>query len=198
MSLGTLAFVYELASPGIGGGAVVGAILILLGLFSLSVLPVDTVGLLFLALAALLFVAELFAPGVGVAAAGGSVSLVLAGVFLFRRSSEFEVAWGVLAPVAVVMGVMTVAAGRLALRARRAPAATTGAGLLEGRVVTVARAQNGRGQAQVEGAWWTLRAREGELVTGGEARVVDVDGIELVVEPLETEQPAGGKEGDSD
>ncbi len=198
MSLGTLAFVYELASPGIGGGAVVGAILILLGLFSLSVLPVDTVGLLFLALAALLFVAEVFAPGVGVAAAGGSVALVLSGIFLFRDKPGFEVAWGVLAPVAVVMGLMTIAAGRLALRARSAPATTTGAGLLRGRVVTMARASGGRGQAQVDGSWWTLRAKEGELEAGGEARVVDVDGIELDVEPLEGGDRSLGKDRNRD
>jgi membrane-bound serine protease (ClpP class) len=187
MSLGTLALVYELASPGVGGGAVVGAILILLGLFSLSVLPIDTVGLLFLALAAVLFVAELFAPGVGVAAAGGSVALVLGGIFLFRDKPGFEVAWGVLAPLAAVMGLLTVVAGRLALRVRRAPSTTTGGGLLQGRVVTVSRASGGRGQAQVDGSWWTLRARRGELASGGKVRVAEVNGIELVVEPLEAE-----------
>src|SRR5690606_26897270 len=76
LSIGTLALIFELATPGIGAGAAIGGTLVLLGLFSLSVLPVGVTGVLFLLLAAGLFVAELFAPGIGVAAVGGAVALV--------------------------------------------------------------------------------------------------------------------------
>ena len=84
MSLGTLAIIYEIATPGIGVGGGLGAVLLVLALFSLAVLPVDAVGLIFLAVAAVLFGVEVAVPGIGAAAALGAVSLALAGVFTFR------------------------------------------------------------------------------------------------------------------
>jgi membrane-bound ClpP family serine protease len=60
----------------------IGAVLLVLGFVSLSVLPVNLAGLLLLALAAALFIAELFAPGIGVFAGGGTIALLLAGVLI--------------------------------------------------------------------------------------------------------------------
>ena len=143
LSIGTLAVIYELASPGMGLGGVIGAVLLVLGFVSLSVLPVNLAGLLLLALAAALFIAELFAPGIGVFAGGGTIALVLAGVLLF--DGPIAVAMPVLWPVAIVVGGGTVLAGRLAWRARRAPSAT-GAGGLIGRTGVVHDVASGQRQ----------------------------------------------------
>lgn len=196
LSLGALGIIYELASPGVGAGGAVGAILILLALFSLSVLPVNAVGLLLLALAAALFVAELFAPGVGVAAAGGSVALVLSGLFLFRETPGLEVSLAVVGPVAAVVGGAVIVSGRLVVRSRRAGSTTTGSGLFLGRVVTVRRVRGQRGQTFIEGAWWNVRGSGVPLAEGDEVRVIDVDGLDLVVEPaphLPTDQQPIGE-----
>jgi membrane-bound serine protease (ClpP class) len=183
MSLGTLGIIYEIATPGIGAGGILGAILVLLGLFSLSVLPVNAVGLLLLALAAGLFLAELFAPGVCNAAAGGTVALLLSGVFLFRDTPGFGVSLAVVAPVAVVVGGAVVLAGRLVVRSRASVSTTTGPGLFTDRLVTVRHCEGTRGPTFVEGAWWNLRSAGRELAEGDEVRVVGVDGLDLVVEP---------------
>lgn len=195
LSLGTLGIIYELATPGVGAGGVVGVTLILLALFSLAVLPVDVVGLLLLLLAAAMFVAELFAPGVGVAAAGGTAALVLSGIFLFRDSSGVEVSLAVVAPVAAVVGGAVVVAGRLVLRARRSPSRLTGTGLLVGRNATVSRVGPTGGQAFVEGAWWNLRSTGAPLAEGARVRVVAMDGLDLVVEPVAT--PEDHEQGES-
>ena len=192
MSVGTLGLIYELASPGVGVSGALGAMFLLLGLFSLSVLPVNVVGLLFLLLAAALFVAELFAPGIGVAAAGGSLALVLSAVFLFRDVPGVGVSVTVLAPVAVTMAAAVVLAGRLAARSVRA-APATGTSALVGLTVTVGRAAGKNGQAVVEGAWWNVRSREAELEVGVAVQIVDVEGLDLVVEPL-AEEPAHKEE----
>jgi membrane-bound serine protease (ClpP class) len=57
LSLGTLAIFYEFVHPGIGFGGVAGVVMIVLGMFGLSVLPVNVVGVVLLLLAAGLFVA---------------------------------------------------------------------------------------------------------------------------------------------
>jgi membrane-bound serine protease (ClpP class) len=182
LSLGTLAIIYELANPGVGFGGIAGAIFLLLGFFALSVLPINLVGVLLLGLAAALFVAELFVPGVGVFAAGGTVALVLGGLFLF--DGEVSIDPAVLIPVALVVGGGSVLAGRLAWRARRTPSITGREGLL-GRQVTVRTADGPTGQVLLDGAWWTVRSRGAPLAPGQRVRVVDLDGLELIVDPEE-------------
>ena len=192
MSLGTLGLIYELASPGVGVSGALGLTFVLLGLFSLSVLPVNVVGLLFLLLAAGLFMAELFAPGVGIAAAGGTLALVLSAVFLFRDVPGVAVSMPVLAPVAVTMGGAVVLAGRLAARSvRSAPA--TGTHSLVGRTVIVRRAVGAEGQAFLDGAWWKVRSPLADLEVEAEVCIVDVEGLDLVVTPL-SKQPSHKEE----
>jgi membrane-bound serine protease (ClpP class) len=186
LSIGTLAVIYELASPGMGLGGVIGAVLLVLGFVALSVLPVNLAGLLLLALAAALFVAELFAPGIGVFAGGGTIALLLAGVLLF--DGPVAVAMPVLWPLTGVVGGGTVLAGRLAWRARRAPS-VTGAGGLLGRRVVVHQVTQGSGSVRLDGAWWRARpSNDHPLSPGQPVRVVAVDGLDLIVEPA---GPAG-------
>lgn len=184
LSLGTLGLIYELGTPGVGVAGVTGALLIVLALFALSLLPVNVVGLLLLALAAALFVAEVVAPGFAGFAAGGAVVLVLSGVFLFDDASGVSVSLGLLLPIAVVVGVAVVIAGRLAVRSRRA-LPTTGLAQFTGAEVTVARSSGETGQAFVEGAWWTVRSPGADLHDGERVRVVGAEGLTLVVQPAE-------------
>ncbi len=193
MSLGTLAIIYELANPGFGGSAIVGVILILLALFALAVLPVNALGGLLLVLAAILFGVEVFTPGVGVGAAGGTASLVLGGLFLFR--GRVGVDPEVLIPVAIVVGGATVLAGRLAWRTRRL-APTTGASGLLGSVAVVSSASGTTGQAMVEGAWWNVRTRGEQLRDEATVRVVDVEGLDLIVEDQEAPEEEREEKGE--
>jgi membrane-bound serine protease (ClpP class) len=180
LSIGTLAVVYEAANPGLGFAGIAGVILLLLGFFALSVLPVQAAGLALLVLAIALFIGEIFVPGVGVLAAGGTISLILAGIFLFE--GQIGVSPPVLWPTALMLGLLTAIAGRAALKARMQPS-TTGAGILMGRPVTVVGDRLEGWSAFVEGSWWNVRPANGELETGQTAEIVDIDGLELVVEP---------------
>ncbi len=184
LTLGTLGLIYELATPGIGVAGVTGAIALLLALFSLSVLPVNVVGLLLLAVAAALFVAELFAPGVAGFAFGGAVVLVLAAVFLFDDTEGVAVNPAAALPTAVVAAVAALLAGRLVMRTRRMPSTSTGADAFTGRLVTVREADGPTGRTFTEGAWWSLRSVGPPLRPDAQARVVALDGLVLVVDPL--------------
>lgn len=186
LSIGTLAIIYELATPGMGLGGVIGAVMLVLAFFALSVLPVNIAGLALLALAAALFVAELFAPGVGVFAGGGVIALLFAGLFLFEGNGFFRVNPLVLWPTAVIIGIGVVIAGRLAWRARRSQP-VSGLESFTGRQATVHDASGASGRARFEGAWWAVRSRSDELQQGQMVRVVGVDGLTLVVEPIEGE-----------
>lgn len=181
LSLGTLAVIYEAANPGLGFAGMAGIILLLVGFFALSVLPIQTTGVALLILAAALFIGELFVPGVGVLAAGGTIALLLSGVFLFE--GDLEVSPPVLWPTALLMGLFTALAGRAVVRARVRPS-TTGADLLLGRPVTVRGDPEEGWSAFLDGSWWTIRSSGSELQEGDRAEVVERDGLELVVEPI--------------
>lgn len=181
MSIGTLGLVYELASPGIGAGGFIGIACLVTGLFALAVLPVSVVGLLFLLVAAGFFLAEVFAPGVGLFAALGTVSLVLSGIFLLsEEDAAVEVNLLTLVPLAVLMFVAVVAAGRLALRAQSGP--STADQEMAGLEATV-RLVEDTPQVFVEGAWWRARAVDGgELEDGAAVQVQRREGLEVLVE----------------
>ncbi|HKP99472.1 MAG TPA: NfeD family protein [Actinomycetes bacterium] len=190
LSIGTLAVIYELASPGAGLGGVIGAVLLVLGFVALSVLPVNLAGLLLLALASALFAAELFTPGVGVFAGGGTIALLLAGVLLF--DGPVAVAMPVLWPVAIVVGGGTMLAGQLAWRARRAPSVSGTGGLIGRHAVVRDIVTANSGSVRLEGAWWRARRRSGPLTPGQTVRVVELDGLDLIVESsTQPVEPAG-------
>ena len=186
ISIGTLAILYELANPGFGGGAIVGVILLVLAFTALSVFPVNAAGVILLVLAAALFVAELFVPGIGVFAAGGTVALVLAGLFLFRGPIGVDPI--VLLPTAVVAGGGALALGRAAWRSRRL-AGSTGAEGIVGSRGTVRSVEGDEALVFLQGAWWTARAADRTLRAGQRVRVVEMDGLRLVVEPEPEPQP---------
>lgn len=189
LTLGTLGLIYELAAPGIGIAGATGVTALLLALFSLSVLPVNAVGLLLLAVAAGLFAAELFAPGVAGFAFGGAVVLVLAAIFLFDDTQGVSVDLRVVLPTAVVVGVSALVAGRVAARTRKLPSTTTGADVFAGTWVTVRDADGTTGSGFIEGAWWSLRSVGPPLRAGDLARVVSVEELVLLVDPRNPPEP---------
>jgi membrane-bound serine protease (ClpP class) len=183
LSIGTLGLIYELASPGMGVGAVLGLAFITLGLFGLAVLSVNVVGVVFLLLAGALFVAEVFAPGIGLAAAGGVFALVMSGLFLFDDAPGLEVSLAVVLPVALVVGAFVIVAGRVAMRVRTAPSTTTGVGLYLGHDAVV-RVRNDQAQVFIGGAWWSVRPAGSHirLDDGASVRIVGMEGLHLLVE----------------
>ncbi|HEX9775988.1 MAG TPA: nodulation protein NfeD [Actinomycetota bacterium] len=187
LSLATLAIIYELANPGIGAGGVTGVILLILAMFSLSVLPVNTAGLMLLVLSAGLFTAEVLTSGFGVFGVGGIIAMTLGGLFLFQGS--VGVSLSILVPTVAVVAIGIFVAGRLTWRARQAPSAT-GAGQLIGATAAVRRSGD-RLQVFAEGAWWSIRS-DTRLNEGDTVKVTGVDGLVLVVEPAGVTQPEGG------
>lgn len=184
MSIAPLAILYEFISPSGGVGLIAGGIMLVLGLFSLAVLPVNLVGVLLLVLAAALFAAELFAPGIGIFAAGGAVSLVLAGLFLFPRASGVAIGLDVLLPVALALAVVALLIGRFAVTSQRRRKFSGQGGEMVGEAGTVRSVDGETAQVLVSGALWKARsASGGALRRGDQVKVVDMEGLELVVEP---------------
>ncbi|HUH06853.1 MAG TPA: nodulation protein NfeD [Egibacteraceae bacterium] len=189
LSIGGLAILYELANPGAGIGGVLGAIMLVLAFFSLSVLPTDIAGVLLIVLALALFVAELFVPGIGVFAAGGALALILGGLFLFPEPTGIGVDLSVLLPVPVLVALGAVLVGRLVWRTQRASAEAGIVGQIPGEYAEVRSAVGRDGQAMVGGSLWSVRSEGESLEVGQRVRILRREGLQLFVEPPEEGQP---------
>jgi membrane-bound serine protease (ClpP class) len=191
LALGITSVMVEIAHPGIVGTGVAGVVAILLGLWSLTMQPVSTVGLALMLLAAVLFLAELFAPTTGVAALLGTVALLFGGLLLIDDPVGGGVPAGVVLPSALVIGTAVVVAGRVALRVRDRPPLTGPDGMV-GQEVVVHQVDTGPapgGRTFADGSWWQVRTSGAPLRPGATARIVAVDGLVLVVVPSREEQP---------
>ena len=122
----------------------------------------------------------------GVRGPGSTGADVDPGDVLSWIAGELGLGWGLVlglvVPTLIVLALGAALTVRLWQRTGREPSRTTGADLFTGRLVTVATAQGSRGQAFVEGSWWSIRSTEGSLRTGQEMRVRAMDGLVLLVE----------------
>jgi membrane-bound serine protease (ClpP class) len=110
---------------------------------------------------------------------------VLAALFLFDDAEGVSVDPAAAIPLAVMMFVLVVLAGRVAFRTRHAPSTSTGPEHLVGRVVPVREASGTTGRTFTEGSWWSLRSAGPPLEAGTSVRVLALEGLKLVVEPEE-------------
>jgi membrane-bound serine protease (ClpP class) len=195
LSLGTLAILYEIANPGMGLGGVAGVVMIILAMFSLSVLPVNWAGAALMLVAAAMFIAELFAPGVGVGAAGGTAALLLGGLFLFQAQTGTSVSIWVLVPTALVTFGLTVFAGIMVARTRTMRS-TGGSDDMLGRRTIVEGVSEGHPRAKVGGTYWRIVPADPDhsLRDGDEVEVTERRNIDLVVSPTTADAPANLEE----
>lgn len=174
----------ELSSPGAILPGVAGAIALVLVLYLSAVLPVQTAGLTFIALALVLFIIDLYAPTHGVLTAGGIVSFFLGGLMLFSRSGPYQL------PLSYVIGgtvttalffLFIVGAG---LRAQRLPI-RAGRETMLGRVVPASERIDARaGRVFVEGELWNA-VSDVPVERDQPVEILSIEGLTLRVRPAE-------------
>ena len=169
MTLGFYGLLYELASPGLGPG-IAGAILMLLGLYSLNTLPVNYAGIALILLGLLLLAAEALSPSFGVVGFGGVISFGIgAAILMDTNVAAFQVSPGIVVTLCVMSGAV-VGTRRLSLRASSGEMIDARAEILSW--------ENGRGQVRAHGERWRAVGPD-DLVPGEAARVSEVEGLTL-------------------
>jgi membrane-bound serine protease (ClpP class) len=191
LTLGMLGLTIELWNPGAVIPGVAGGLFLLLAFFAFQILPVNVTGLLLIVFGLALLLLELKVPSFGALGIGGTASIVIGSVMLTRDTVPgIEVGLGVIVPTALALAAIIFLLGRLALSAQRQPAVTGVEGMvgLEGRA-REALAPDAAGHVDVRGEIW--RAVSGAPISAGEpVRVVAVEGLTVMVEPLERREGA--------
>lgn len=182
MLVGVYGLLLEGYSPGALVPGVVGAICLLLALYSFQVLSVNYAGLGLMILGLALIVAEAFAPSFGVLGLGGIAAFVFGSIILLDTEVPgFQIATGVIGGIAFAGALVVLMTAMLFARSRRRPVETGGEQLLREPAVAVESFEHS-GFVRVRGELW--RAVSATPVTAGQRlRVLKVQGLTLEVAP---------------
>ncbi len=185
MSLGSIGLIFEITHPGAIFPGVVGAVCLILGLWAMSVLPVNYAGLALMFVAVLLWVLEVKVPSFGMLTVGGAVSFCLGAIMLFRDADPaLQASLKLIIAVGITIGLLALALARLALKAQRGRVATGSEGLLdELGLVSAGIGIGAPGKVRLHGEIWNAEA-DVPVDVGDRVRVVRVDGMTLRVEPV--------------
>jgi membrane-bound serine protease (ClpP class) len=158
MALGALGLYVEITHPGGILPGVVGVVFLLLGLYSVSVLPVSWAGVALIFVALMLFILEVKVTSYGLLTVGGVITFVLLGVVL---------------PTAVVAATLTGFLLSRVLWAHRQRPMTGREGLI-GDVGRAIGELAPEGKVAVHGEYWNARSTGASIADGDRVRVVAV------------------------
>lgn len=181
MLLGIYGLIYELANPGFVLPGVVGAVCLLLALYTFHILPINYAGLALIFLGVAFLAAEAFVPSFGVLGIGGIVAFVAGSVILMDEKS-MRISFYLIGATALVSAgfILWAATGMIRISRKRV---RTGAEELIGGIGEAMADFTGEGRIWIHGESW--RARSSTPVKKGQkVQVTSKDGLVLTVQIL--------------
>src|SRR5437016_5534685 len=182
MLIGVYGLIFEFLNPGAVAPGLVGSISLLVALYALNLLPINYAGAALVLLGIGLMVAEAHIGSFGVIGVGGIAAFVIGAIMMFPPGAPgFALSLSVVAGATAVTAALFLLVLTMLLRSRRRPVVTGKEGLLglEGEAVTW---DGEEGRVRVHGEIWRARAQR-PLQPGARVKVVNRDGLVLVVEP---------------
>ena len=188
MSLATTGIIIEMWNPGSIFPGAVGIVCLILGFYAFQVLPYNWFGLALIAVGAFFMVLEAYTPTLGLI---GFAGLLLFGFGLFVVFPEgFRVSAAVIATILAVAGAF-LGLILFAVVGSRSHGPMIGAEAIRRREGVVDDWDGKEGWVIVEGERW--RARSDKPLTRGErVRVIEIDGLVLVVKQAKAGGLLGG------
>ncbi len=186
---GALLIYMEFNTPGTIIPGALGTLLVLLALFSLNLLPVRYTSLALIVGAIILMVLEAKFPSHGILAATGTIALVLGTLTLVAGPiPEMRVQLATAIATGLGFGLITTFLVRIVWQARRNKV-MIGPDALVGAVGVAQQPLAPRGQIIVHGELW-LAESDVPVAAGESVRVRAVDGLKLLVAPVQQRVPA--------
>ncbi len=181
MLVGVYGIIFEFLNPGVLIPGTIGGISLILGLYSLALLPLNYAGAGLILLGLALIVAEAFAPSFGILGIGGTVALVLGAVILVDTDAPgVDISIPLVAGVAMAGVISTFIVAWLARRSFSARI-VSGAEEMIGARGNITDWTGTRGHVFVHGERWQAEGPAG-LAPEDEVRVTAMDGLLLSVE----------------
>jgi membrane-bound serine protease (ClpP class) len=181
LSIGVLGITYEIATPGVGLGGIVGLVSLCLGLLGMSVLPMQLAGVLLLVAGLLSIALEFAIPTHGLLGLGGLFALGVAAVVLIDEGGYYGAVQSIdltlFLPIVAALAVAMLGLATISRKALRAPFQLGPAALRakSGTAKSAFLQKNAEftGSVFVDGALWQAIAGE-EIREGDAIEVEDV------------------------
>ena len=185
MLIGIYGLMLEFSNPGAIVPGTIGAIALLLALYSFQLLPVNYAGMGLVLLGVALMVGEAFQPSFGVLGIGGLIAFVTGSIFLMDTDVPgFGIDISVIVSFAIISAlVFTVVIG-MAIKARRRPV-VSGLEELVGAKASVLDDFDRQGRVSIHSETWQALSNA-PLRKGQQVKVSAIEGLTLRVEPLDT------------
>jgi len=183
--LGIYGLFFELQNPGMIFPGVVGGICLILGFYSLHVLPVNYAGLALIILSAVLFILEIYITSQGLLTIGGIVALVFGSLILFESDVPYlRVSWEVIMVVVILVAGFVIFLLTLGIRAQFKKRATGSEGMVGEIGTAKTNIKSDGGTVYVHGEFWNA-VSDLMIKKGSKVRVVGVNEMVLKVEPVD-------------
>jgi membrane-bound serine protease (ClpP class) len=190
MLLGVYGLLFEFLNPGAVAPGVIGGLSLLVALYALNLLPVNYAGAALVLLGVALMVVEAHIGSVGLIGIAGVVAFVIGAVLMFPGEALSLTLVAATAAVSVLFFLVILAT---LLRTRRR-AVVTGAEALLGAQGEVVSWRDTEGRVRVLSEIWRARS-VGPLVPGTRVKVIDREGLTVVVDPASAHYPPPHVEG---
>jgi len=186
ISVGSLAIMYEIIHPGVYLSGILGAILLLVGLYAVGQLPVNYAGLALIFLGIGLLVAELFTPAFGALTVAGVLAFILGAIILFNTSEfAYEVPLPSIVGIPLGMAVIMGFGFRKILQAMKKQP-TTGAEAMIGSIGIVKTALEPTGSVFAQGERWRATSADSQpIAVGAKVKIIKIEGLHLTVKKVE-------------
>ena len=185
MLLGIYGLILEFYNPGSIVPGTVGAICLLLAMYSFQLLPINYAGMALILLGIALMIGEAFEPSFGVLGIGGVIAFVIGSIILMDTDVPgFGIDISVIATFAVTSVLLLVFVVGLAIKVRRRPVVSGMEELLGSEALVVEDFEQ-EGRVNIHSENWSALC-DTPLQKGQYVKVIGIDGLTLQVEPLDT------------
>jgi membrane-bound serine protease (ClpP class) len=178
--LATYGIIFELSNPGAILPGVVGAIALILALYSLALLPINWAGLALMVLGIGFLLAEVKAPTHGLLGVGGAISFLIGSIMLFENVGYRKISLGLILSMTILTTLFFLFVVTAGIKAQfRAKA--VGREAIVGRIAEARSDLNPTGLVFLEGELWRAESTEGFIEKGSKVKVVAMRGLTLQV-----------------
>jgi membrane-bound serine protease (ClpP class) len=178
--LATYGIIFELSNPGAILPGVVGAIALILALYSLALLPINWAGLALMVLGIGFLLAEVKAPTHGLLGVGGAISFLIGSIMLFENVGYRKISLGLILSMTILTTLFFLFIVTAGIKAQfRAKA--VGREAIVGRIAEARSDLNPNGLVFLEGELWRAESTEGFIEKGSKVKIVAMRGLTLQV-----------------
>ena len=184
MLIGIYGLIFEFSNPGAIVPGTIGAICLLLALYSFQLLPINYAGVALILLGVALMVGEAFQPSFGMLGIGGTIAFVIGSIILMDTETPgFGIDISVIITFAATSVLVFIFVIGMAIKARRRPVVSGMEELLGGQAI-VDDDFDHTGTVTIHSEHWSA-VTEQPLHKGQAVQVTGIKGLILQVSPME-------------